>query len=470
MARHKSPADHEKQRAALSSVVGAVFLTGLKGVVGWTTGSLGILAEAAHSGLDLVAAALTLFAVRVSGRPADADHPYGHGKVENLSALVETLLLLITCVWIVGEAIERLFFKHVHVEGSVWAFLVMGLSIGVDYTRARVLMRAARKYRSQALEADALHFSTDIWSSAAVIGGLVLVRLSQWLEIPWLEYGDALAALGVCAVVVYVCIELGRRSITALIDGVPQNLRENVARAVQVPGVVEVRRVRARQSGAESFVDVVLAVQRHATLEESHEVASRAEMAIQELLPQADVMVHVEPSDQLDDGLPGLVRSLAARHGLQAHEIRFYDVLGRTSLELHLELQNAVDVATAHALATRVEEELRRDVPSVARIVTHLEPAGRVPLAAGSPATAEELEIQRLVEETARERGGRCQPHDIEVRRVGSDLSLAFHCTIDGGVPLESAHVMTEEIEIALRDRLPRLRHVTIHIEPTDHS
>ncbi len=464
------PADHEKRQAALSSVLGAVFLTALKAVVGWTTGSLGILAEAAHSGLDLVAAVLTYFAVRVSGRPADAGHPYGHGKIENLSALAETVLLLITCVWIVREAVERLFFKHVHVEGSVWAFLVMALSIGVDYTRARVLMHAARKHRSQALEADALHFSTDIWSSVAVVAGLILVRLAQWLHVPWLELGDALAALGVCAVVVYVSLALGHRSITALIDGVPQNLRAQVARAVHVPGVAEVRRVRARQSGAESFVDVVLAVDRHATLEESHAVASRAELAVQELLPEADVMVHVEPSDQIDEGLPGLVRSLAARHGMQAHEIRFYDVLGRTSLEMHLELDEAGDVATAHARATRLEEDLRRAVPGVGRIVTHLEPAGCASLDARRPATTEEREIQGLVELLTRERGGLGQPHDIEVRHVGSELSLAFHCTVDGTVPLESAHVMTEEIEAALRDRLPRLRHVTIHIEPADHS
>jgi len=286
--------------------------------------------------------------------------------------------------------------------------------------------------------------------------------------VPWLERADALAALGVCAVVVHVSVQLGRRSITALIDGVPAKLREDLARAVQVPGVVEVRRVRVRQSGPESFVDVVLAVGRHATLDESHEVASRAELAVQRLLPGADVMVHVEPGERAEESVPGLVRSLAARHGLEAHEIRFYDVLGRPSLEMHLELEDAVDVATAHDLASSFEEALRQALPTIERVVSHLEPAGSGPMGAERPASSEEASIRHLVEEVAAQQGGRCQPHDIEVRHVGSELSLSFHCTMDATVPLASAHLATEDLELALRDRLTGLRHVTIHIEPPE--
>jgi len=168
-------AQKEKREAALSSVVAALLLTGLKLAIGLLTGSLGILAEAAHSGLDLVAALVTFFAVRLSDRPPDEHHLYGYGKIENLSALIETLLLLITCVWIIYEAIQRLFFKSVEIEASIWAFAVMGISIVVDITRSRILYAAARKHKSQALEADALHFSTDIWSSSVVIVGLGLV-------------------------------------------------------------------------------------------------------------------------------------------------------------------------------------------------------------------------------------------------------------------------------------------------------
>ena len=226
--------------AALSSVGAAVFLTSMKLVVGILTGSLGILAEAAHSALDLVAALVTFFAVRVSGRPADREHPYGHGKVENLSALFETVLLLVTCVWIIYEAFQRLFVQSVEVDPSIWAFLVMGISIVVDYSRSRMLSRVAKKYDSQALEADALHFSTDIWSSSVVIGGLILVVISERLNIPWLAQADAVAAVVVAGIVVWVSLQLGRRTVTALLDGVPASLIDEVSDAVKdVPGVVE---------------------------------------------------------------------------------------------------------------------------------------------------------------------------------------------------------------------------------------
>src|SRR5512136_1214106 len=218
----------EKRSVAASSVLAAILLTGMKLTVGLTTGSLGILSEAAHSGLDLVAAAVTLFAVRVSGRPADREHTYGHGKVENLSALFETVLLLVTCVWIIYEAIQRLFFKEVVVEASIWAFIIMGVSIVIDFSRSRALARVAKKYDSQALEADALHFSTDIWSSSVVIGGLLLVRSAEWFNVPLLAKADAIAAMGVAVIVVYVSVQLGRRTVVGLLDGVPSGVRDEI--------------------------------------------------------------------------------------------------------------------------------------------------------------------------------------------------------------------------------------------------
>src|SRR5215467_9746217 len=180
----------EKRTVAGNSVLAAVLITGLKIVVGVTTGSLGILSEAAHSGLDLVAALITFFSVRVSDKPADADHQYGHGKVENFSAFLETGLLLLTCLWIVYEAIKRLILPNVEIEPSFAAFTVMFLSIAVDSWRSRALGRIATKYDSQALQADALHFSTDIWSSSVVIVGLALVWLGRVTHKDWLLRAD----------------------------------------------------------------------------------------------------------------------------------------------------------------------------------------------------------------------------------------------------------------------------------------
>jgi cation diffusion facilitator family transporter len=266
---HTESAVREKRAVALSSVFAGVFLTVMKLVVGLMTGSLGILSEAAHSALDFMAAGVTWLAVRVSGRPADREHPYGHGKVENLSALFETVLLLVTCGWIIYEAIERLFFKQVTVEASVWAFAIMVVSIVVDLSRSRALSRMAQKYNSQALEADALHFSTDIWSSAVVLLGLVGVLLSTLPGLRWLLKADALAALGVAGIVVWVSIQLGRKTIANLLDEVPPGLLDGIVQAVRLPGVLDVGRVRVRRSGPEAFADVTLTVGREALLERS---------------------------------------------------------------------------------------------------------------------------------------------------------------------------------------------------------
>jgi cation diffusion facilitator family transporter len=279
----------EKQSAALSSLVAAVGLTAFKIVVGVWTGSLGILAEAAHSALDLVAAGLTFFAVRFSVRPADRTHLYGHGKIENLSALAETLLLLITCAWIVWESVHRLRFHEQQVAVNVWSLAVMLTSIAIDASRSRVLARAAKKYGSQALEADALHFQTDVWSSAVVIVGLALVKLGLW-------WGDAVAALGVSAVVVWVSVRLGRRTVDALLDTAPEGMEQRIAAAVsQVDGVRDCHQVRLRYSGAVLFIDLHVLVDGGQTLAEAHRLTETIEAAIQEIAPQADVTVHPEP-------------------------------------------------------------------------------------------------------------------------------------------------------------------------------
>src|SRR5256885_12209040 len=247
----------EKRAVAGNSVLAAFAITILKIVVGFTTGSLGILSEAAHSGLDLIAALVTFFSVRVSDKPADADHQYGHGKVENFSAFIETGLLLLTCVWIISEGVKRLFFQSVEIEPSAAAFVVMFLSIAVDFWRSRALGRIAAKYDSQALEADALHFSTDIWSSSVVILGLALVSIGRAYQLDWLRKADPLAALFVGGVVIHVSWRLARRTVDALLDAAPAGVRAQIIEIIgKVEGVLEVERVRIRRAGNRYFADV----------------------------------------------------------------------------------------------------------------------------------------------------------------------------------------------------------------------
>ncbi len=274
-------AHREKILVALSSVGAAIGLTSLKLVVGLLTGSLGILAEAAHSGLDLVAALMTLFAVRVADRPADASHHYGHGKAENLSAFFEAGLLMLTGAWVIYEAMRRLLYHEGHLDITLWAFGVMLVSIAVNSTRSRVLLRVARRLGSQALEADALHFSTDIWSSAVVIAGLLIVYLATSLHLPaWLENADAVAAIGVSGIVISVGLRLARQTMDALLDRAPEGFVARLQNAISsVEGVTDVRRVRVRRVGNKFFADVVIGAPRTHTFEQIHEVSEQVEQA-----------------------------------------------------------------------------------------------------------------------------------------------------------------------------------------------
>ncbi len=459
-------ADREKRFVAATSVVAAVFLTGMKVAVGLSTGSIGILAEAAHSSLDLVAAVVTLWAVRAAGRPADPEHTYGHGKIENLSALFETALLLATCLWIVAESVERLFFRPAHVEPSAWAFAVMAVSIVVDVSRSRALARTARKYGSQALEADALHFSTDVWSSAVVLVGLALVVVSERTGIAWLAKADAVAALAVAAIVVVLSLKLGKKSIDDLVDAVPGGLRERLAAAARVPGVVDVPALRVRRTGPTAFVDVTLTVGRHLAFERAHEIADAAETTLKGLLPGADVVAHVEPVAQGGEGLLATTRLLAARHGLGAHAVRTHGPEGSVSMELHLEVDERLSVREAHDLVSEFEGELRAASPGLADVVSHIEPVGEA-TAVRRTEPADDAPVRAELARLAAERGPSFRPEGLAVRRGEDGLLVTFALPVPGELPVGEAHALSDEVEREVKRRLGGGR-VVIHVEPRE--
>lgn len=288
---------NEKISAAIQSVLAAVGLTVFKLIVGLMTNSLGILAEAAHSGLDMIAAAVTTIAVHISDQPPDKEHQFGHGKVENISALIETLLLLATAAWIIYEAVHRLFYKSETVQVSIWAFVVMGVSIIVDINRSRMLYRVAEKYNSQALEADALHFRTDIWSSAVVLVGLFGIQLAEKYDgLQLMIHADAVAALAVALIVLFVSGEMGWRAVQALLDKAPEGIKEQIIELVeQLDDINRCQFVRVRSSGASWFVDLHIEMNGNVDLEESHAKTTIVEELVQQLLTDADVTVHVEP-------------------------------------------------------------------------------------------------------------------------------------------------------------------------------
>jgi cation diffusion facilitator family transporter len=463
---NRAAANREKRWVALSSLLAAVLLTTLKLVVGLKTHSLGILAEAAHSALDLLAAAVTLWAVAVAALPADRDHTYGHGKFENLSALIETLLLLATCAWVVYEALHRLLFAAaVEVEPSVWAFGVVLFSIVVDISRSRALRRAADKHQSQALAADALHFSTDVWSSCVVLAGLCCVLAADRFQIPSLKVADPVAALGVALIVVSLSLKLGKQAVDDLLDRVPRGLQERVsAVAAGVPGVEQVRQVRLRRSGPEIFADVTLAVGRTTTFEKAHEISDQAADAVRTVLPEADVVVHAEPVAESQEDLTAMVRTLAAHHGMGAHAVRVYQREHERWFECHLEVDPSLSLEEAHGQATAFELELREKMPEIARVVTHLEPIGTAMAIPAEPAST--AEIGTALAEFAASRGVGGTPHNIQVQWVGGELQLSCHCRLTGGTPIVDAHQFTVAAEEFLRSRIPNLGRVVIHVEP----
>ncbi len=464
----------EKKGVALTSLLAALLLVSLKTVVGLSTQSLGVLSEAAHSGLDLIAAGITYFSVRVSGKPADADHQYGHGKVENFSAFLETGLLLLTCAWIVWEATRRLFFKEVHVEPSIWAFGVMAVSITIDHFRSRALDRVARKYDSQALEADALHFRTDVWSSTVVIAGLSGVLLADRFGWTALRRADPIAALVVAGIVVWISVRLGKRTVDVLLDAAPAGARARVENAVAaVEGVLRVERVRTRRAGNRTFVDVTVAIPRTANFERVHDISDRVEDAVRATLPHADVMVHMEPRASSTESLFDQVRAIAQRHDLLVHELAAHEVregrgeVGRLILDLDVEVDERLTLREAHALADRVEKEILRELPRVTEVNTHIEVLGRE-----IPPAADLEDLARALEAHLRDAPLHFRElldvHQVQVHEVEGKIIASCHATLDGALPIGRAHDLTQELETRTRRHFPQLFRFTIHTEPPE--
>ena len=283
----------EKNNVALSSIIAAVFLTGFKFVVGIVTGSLGILSEALHSLLDLIASVVTFFSVRMSDKPADKKHNFGHGKVENLSALIQTVLLLVVCFWIFYEGISRIVTGNFHVEVTIWSYIVVVTSIVIDISRSRALMRVAKKYNSQALEADALHFSTDIWSSTAVLIGLLCVDLFDF------PYADPIAALIVACIVLYVCYQLGKKAIDILLDRAPEQSVKSIEELLnEHEEIQQYHNLRVRNSGADTFITFNIHINPDTPFVEAHRFCDHLEKDIAEKIPKSVVFIHVEPQNE----------------------------------------------------------------------------------------------------------------------------------------------------------------------------
>ncbi len=459
----------EKRSAALLSVIAALVITLLKILTGILTGSLGMLSEGAHSSIDLIASAITFFSVQASDRPADEDHNYGHGKIESLSAFVETVLMLGSCIWILTEAIRRIVFRHhLTLSLSIWPFLVLLLSIAVDFTRSRNLHRIASQYNSEALEADAIHFGTDIWSSLAVLIGLTCTYIGERLHIPGLQLADPIAAVVVAAVILRVTWHLARRTIDTLTDATPVEARNQhrdlVRDLIAIDGVLSVDRVRTRRSGSSYFADVTLGMPRNLTFQRSEQITLAATAAVQRHLPDADVVVHSIPTASLAESVHDRIRAVASRSNLAIHDVSVREYDGALHVEQHLEVDETMALREAHTLVTQLESEMRREIPEIATILTHIE---------SEPATIERpasLERNRQFEVLLR-RAAAAFPeildiHEVFVTRINDRIQISCHCTLPDDLSMARVHAVITALENAFKSDCPEVSRLFIHPEP----
>jgi cation diffusion facilitator family transporter len=460
----------EKRAAALFSVLAALGITLLKFLTGILTGSLAMLSEAAHSTVDLVAAGITLFSIQVSDRPADDTHNYGHGKVESLSAFVEAVLMLGSCVWIVTEAVRRIAFRErLSLRPSVWPFAVLLLSIAVDFTRSRRLHKIAEESASQALEADAIHFSTDIWSSLAVFIGLgASLAGSRW-NIPALELADPIAALVVSGIILYVVWGLARRTVDALLDASPKETREQPRLELErdllrIDGVLAVNRLRTRRSGADYFADLTLGLPRNLTFQRTEQITRDATSVVKNHLPGADVVIHTVPMAREAESIHDRVRAVAARRNLAIHDVTISRVGQHLQVEQHLEVEEKMPLRQAHELATELEDEIRREIPEIATVLTHIESE---PATIAEPESQDrdrqlEIRLRRVATEFPEIR----DIHDVMVTRTGEHLQVTCHCTMPDDLPMAKVHAVITTFEGAFKLDAPEVDRLLIHPEP----
>ncbi len=455
----------EKRRVALHSMLAAAAMTLLKLAAGLLSGSLGVLSDAAHSGLDMVGAALTFFSVQVSDKPADEDHTYGHAKFENLSSFGEVILMAVSSGWIIWEAVRRIV-QPVELHHSVWPVLVVVASIAVDFWRSRRLHDVAQRTHSAALATDAFHFASDIWSSAAVLCGLAASWVGAHFGIAALRFADPLAAVVVSLMILRLTAKLGHEAVGVLLDEIPaETRRQLIDEVVRVPGVLSVEQVRVRRAGANYFADLTLALPRRFTFEHTGELVRAATEAVHHALPQADVVIHTVPRQARAESIFDRVRAVAARNNVSVHELSVQSHHGRLRVEQHLELDETLSLLAAHGFVTAMEAEILHEVPEIDSVLTHIE---------SEPATIEQpeemVEEDRKIESALRAAAAHfpeiVDVHQIMVGRSGDHISLSCHCTLPDDLTMQRVHLAITALEDRFKLQCPEVQRVTIHPEP----
>jgi cation diffusion facilitator family transporter len=463
------PQHGEKATVAMVSVLAALAMTILKLAAGLASGSLGLLSDAAHSGLDLAGAGLTYISVQVADKPADDDHPYGHAKVENISAFAEVFLMVASSIWICAEAIQRILRHAVGLHYSFWLLLVLALSMGVDLWRSRNLRIVATRTKSAALAADAAHFSSDIWATAAVFLGLCLSWIGAHFHIASLRYADSITAILVGLMILAFAWNVGSRTIGTLVDATPRDTRSKVLTEVRsVRGVLSVDQARMRSAGAAHFADLTLSMSRQLTFQRAEQLVQEATAAVRRVLPDADVVIRTVPRETATESMFDRVRAVALRNNVVLHDVSIQSFGEGLRIEQHIEVDEQLPLKRAHDFVRSIEDEIRQELPQVEAVLTHIE---------SEPATIERPIVQaqdRAMEEQLRAAAAKLPEvldvHDLVISRVGDQLQLSCHCTMPDDLAMQRVHQVITLLEDRFKSSYPEIDRMLIHPEPLTDS
>jgi len=450
----------EKQQVALVSLLASLGLAVSKLAAGLITGSLGILSEAIHSIIDFGATVVTLFAIRWSDQPPDAEHHYGHAKAESVAALIETGLLFLTTGWIVWEAMKRLATGETHVDVTWWAAVIIAASIIIDFNRSRALSRVAKKTSSEALEADALHFSSDMWSSVVVLFGLAAV----WYGFP---AADPLAALAVSFFVGLAGWRLGKRTLNTLLDTAPEGATGRIRDIIsQVDGILTLRRLRLRPAGATLFVNIVVEVARTMPVDDMVTLKDTIHARVREAFPNADVTVAANPVALDDETVFQKVMLIAARRNLAIHHVTVQQIKGKLAVSFDLEVDGAMALVEAHETATKLENAIRRELGADVEVESHIEPQPERLLEGKEAAPEDGAAVTKALLQLAGKQKRLSGLHNIRIRQTDQGVFVHYHCIFAGGESIDDVHACVDQIENGLQEKFPAIRRVIAHAEP----
>ncbi|WP_457797319.1 cation diffusion facilitator family transporter [Methylocystis sp. S23] len=452
-----------KLSAAKASIAASAFLAAAKLGAGLWSGSLALLSEAGHAFVDTGATALTYYAVREAEKPADAEHHYGHGKYEALAALVETGLLFGLALVVVGEAVRRLGEAEVEIDAGWPAYGVLGVSILIDFVRARQLGEIAREERSDALAADAMHFASDLVSSVLALIGVAAAHYG-------FPQGDALASFGVAGFIAIAGYRLGRRTIDTLLDAAPGDLTPRIEAAIRdTPGVITLDELRLRSAGAEVIGDATIGVARTLRVEQAARIKAAVSAAILAAAPHARVTVTADARALDDETVVERILLVAARRHVAAHHIIVQQLGERLSIGLDIELDGAMPLGRAHAIATDFESAIRDEFGVDVEIETHIEPLSPHVLVGRDVDPELTQEIAAALDRYSGQVGYIANVHDIRVRETAGGLVVNYHCAVDPSAPVETAHEAVDALERHLRGEYPEILRIVGHAEPDDH-